>query len=196
LKNSPLSAFVLIGIAGLVGGVTYLASGDERIEADPEVVARPVLKTPKVMVVTPHEQKKARLMAEAQEELEEYKRTGKILPNGAIKPLDANGTPLYVHPELIEGVGRYGEPLFMMATYKKKAAVPLLRDMKRPKAENVATMRVLPKGQTPLTLGNKGKGSNGPKGVDAPGQDDEDDGGGKGGPKGGGHDAPDKPSGG
>ncbi|MDG2149070.1 MAG: hypothetical protein P8N09_06060 [Planctomycetota bacterium] len=160
MKNSPLSAVVLFGIAGLIGGVAYMATGDSRIEADPAVVAAPVQKTPKVMQITPHERKLAKNLADAREELEEYKRTGKVLKNGAIKVIDDGGTPMLVHPELIEGVGRYGEPLYMKATYKKRAAVPLLRDMKTPKnAAAQPTMRKLPKGQTPITLGGKRPGT-------------------------------------
>jgi hypothetical protein len=73
-----------------------------------------------------------------------------------------------------------------MATYKKKAAVPLLRSYKAPKSEKMGTMRKLPKGQTPLTLGGKRPGT---QSMNAPGQG----GGGGGGAKNGGGKAPAKP---
>jgi hypothetical protein len=159
VKNSPLSAVVLFGIAGLIGGVAYMATGDARIEDDPAVVSAPAHKTPKVMQITPHERKVAQNLVDARKEIEEYKRTGKVLKNGAIKVLDKGGTPMLVHPELIEGVGRYGEPLYMKAFYKKKAAVPLIKDYRKVKDTTAKpTMRKLPKGQTPITLGGKRPG--------------------------------------
>lgn len=185
MKNSPLSAVVLISIAGLVGGIALVATSDDRIESNPDVVARPAIKTPTVMEVTPHQRKLERRLEQAEQEIEQYKKTGKVLANGAIKTIDESGTPLYVHPELIEGKGRYGEPLFMMATYKKKAAVPLLSKYKAPKSEKMATMRKLPRGQTPLTMGGKRPET---QQMDAPAE-----GGDEGGAKNGGGKAPNKP---
>ncbi len=185
MKNSPISALVMFGIAALVGGVAWMAAGQESVEPDVAPMIPPTVKTPKVMSVTPKEAKMARIMEENLEKIEEYKRNGRVLDNGAIKTVDESGTPLYVHPELIEGVGRFGEPLWMMATYKKKNAVPLLRNRKAPKADKVATMRRLPKGQTALTLGKKGRPT---KGLDAP--NDGEQGGGQ---NSGNQDAPGKP---
>ncbi len=155
MKNSPLSALVLIGVAGLVGTVGWFALLDDPIDAEPAEVAAPTAKTPTVMNVTPRERKLQQRLDDARAQIERYKEIGEVLPNGAIKTVDRNGTELFVHPELIEGVGRYGEPLFMMATYKKKEAVPLLRNLKAPKSENMGKMRKLPPGETVLSLGNK-----------------------------------------
>ena len=53
-------------------------------------------------------------------------------------------------------MGRFGEPLYMYATYKKRPAAPLLRDMHRAplKAAN-AKLKRLPRGESPIKFGKK-----------------------------------------
>jgi hypothetical protein len=159
VKNSPLSAFVLLGAATLIGGVAWFAIDDERIPTEVQVVtAVPEASGPRVTNLTPFEARKKGRLEAARREIEEYKKVGKILDNGAIKVMDDDGTPLYVHPDLIEGVGRYGEPLYAMAKYKRRPGVPL-RDasqMPRPKAESAQPQvgRVKP-GKSPINFGKK-----------------------------------------
>jgi len=156
VKNSPLSALVLFGIAGLVGGVTWIAVGNDRIESEPARLQQTTAHAPTVVPVTPREKKLAKLLEHSKAQLERYREEGTVLPNGEIKVMDASGTPMWVHPELIEGVGRFGEPLYAMATYKKRPAVPLIAEAKHPSSEAAnAKLRTLPKGKSALSLGKK-----------------------------------------
>ena len=156
MKISPLSALVLFGLAGLVGGITWIATSQGDDSVDPAKVPEPTVSTPRVVPVSPYERKLAQRLERAKRKLEKYKEEGTVLPNGEIKTKDENGTPLWVHPELVEGVGRFGEPFYMYATYKKRPAAPLLRDMHRAplKAAN-AKMKRLPPGETALQFGKK-----------------------------------------
>jgi len=132
VKNSPLAAFLLIGVALLVGGMAWALSGGDALDTDPKVVIAPQVskRTVEVVAMTPRERLRQGRLEAAERELEEYKRTGTVLPNGEIKVADVDGSPLYIHPELIEGVGRYGEPLYAMAKYKRRAPVPLYKEIK------------------------------------------------------------------
>ena len=132
MKNSPLAAFLLIGVALLVGGMAWALSGGDALDTDPKVVIAPQVskRTVEVVAMTPRERLRQGRLEAAERELEEYKRTGTVLPNGEIKVADVDGSPLYIHPELIEGVGRYGEPLYAMAKYKRRAPVPLYKEIK------------------------------------------------------------------
>jgi len=132
VKNSPLAAFLLIGVAVLVGGMAWALSGGDALTTDPNVVIAPQVskRTVEVVAMTPRERLRQGRLEAARRELEEYKRTGTVLPNGEIKVADVDGSPLYIHPELIEGVGRYGEPLYAMAKYKRRAPVPLYKEIK------------------------------------------------------------------
>lgn len=130
MSKSPVSALVLVGVAALVAAFAWMMSTDAPIESEARVVDLPEVSTgPTVMALTPHERRLQGRLEGAQREIEEYKKQGKVLENGAIVVPDVDGSPLYIHPKLIEGKGRYGEPLYATAKYKRRAAMPL-RELK------------------------------------------------------------------
>jgi len=146
LKNAPLSALVLFGIAGLVGGVVWIAADQERIEGDAASVPTATVSTPTVVQVTPREKKLQWKLEQAQRKLDKYKKDGVVLPNGAIRVKDVDGSPLYVYPELVEGVDRYGEPKFLMATYKRRDPVPFVKEPRQAPKNARAHIKRAPKG--------------------------------------------------
>ena len=157
MKNSPLAAFLLIGVALLVGGMAWALSGGDALDTDPKVVIAPQVskRTVEVVAMTPRARLRQGRLEAANRELAEYKRTGTVLPNGEIKVADVDGSPLYIHPVLIEGVGRYGEPLYAMAKYKRRAPVPLYKEIKS-KAKSKFTPKVVdPRGKKLLKFGTK-----------------------------------------
>jgi hypothetical protein len=151
VSKSPLSALVLVGVAGVVGAVAWMASADESMANEADVVGLPsatAASGPRVMALTPHERRLQGRLDGARRQLERYKKEGTVLPSGAIVVPDVDGTPLYIHPELVEGKGRYGEPLYAMGTYKKRAALPvraqnrnLLPEKNQPKLARARTSR-------------------------------------------------------
>lgn len=174
MKNSPVAALVLIGVAAVVCGVAWAVSDDGSIENDPKVVIAPEVskRSVEVVAMTPRERVRQSRLKAKRRELENYKNTGEVLPNGEIKTVDVDGSPLYIHPELIEGIGRYGEPLYATVKYKRRAAVPLRKEIK-----SMAPAKFMPKildvrHEDILTFGTK------------PSEEDDDKGGGNGGSKG------------
>lgn len=130
MSKSPLSALVLLGVAGLIGSIAWMIASDDMGATEARVVDLPAAGGgPRVMALTPHERRLQGRLEGAKRELEEYKKRGKVLDNGTIVVPDVDGSPLYIHPKLIEGKGRYGEPLYATAKYKRRAAVPL-RELK------------------------------------------------------------------
>lgn len=151
-----MTAVVLLGVAGLVGAVAWFASGDDALETTPVDTQQTTLAPARVMDLTPWEKRKKGRLEAGRREIEAYKRKGKVLENGTIKVPDVDGSPLYVHPELIEGTGRYGEPLYAMARYKRRAAVPIRKEVRSALPEAaMPKVKRLPKGETPLTFGEK-----------------------------------------
>ena len=125
MSKSPLSALVLVGVAGVVGVVSWLVASDDPITGEAHVVNLPSATEgsgPRVMALTPHERRMQGRIEGAKRQIEKYKKEGRVLDNGAIVVPDVDGTPLYIHPEIVEGKGRYGEPLYAMGTYKKRPA--------------------------------------------------------------------------
>lgn len=168
MKNTPLSALVLLAAAGLVGAVAFFALGDDPQQPESKVVqVTTVSETPKVMNLTPHEQRKQERLEATKRQIEEYKKIGKVLPNGEIKVPDVDGSPLYIHPELIEGVGRYGEPIYALAKYKRRAAVPLRQTIRSRVKNEEAQPKLKKVDGTVLTLGKKNEGGKKPKGAAA-----------------------------
>jgi hypothetical protein len=185
VKNSPLAAFLLIGVAVLVGGVAWALSGDAPLASDPKVVIAPDVsrRTTNVVAMTPRDRMKKGRLESARRELAEYKRTGITLPNGEIKVADVDGSPLYIHPVLIEGVGRYGEPIYAMAKYKRKAAVPLLTDIKSKADSKFNPSIVDGRGKKLLNFGTKPSEDEESKGAGSSGSGDGSGGGNAGGNK-------------
>ena len=193
MKNAPLSALVLFGIAGLVGGVTWFATSHERIEGEAMAVEPSAVATPKVIQVTPKEKKLKWRLEQAQKKLDQYKKDGVTLESGVIKTRDPDGSALYVYPELVEGVDRYGEPKFLMATYKRRDPVPFVKEPRQ--APKNARMHITEAPPGTIKFAKKPE-STGGAGADASGGSGDGDGDGAGGPgqSGGGGDKPNKPS--
>lgn len=126
--NNPsmLAATALIGLALVVGVFAYLSTAPAD-GIDAPVVAKPNL-TQRVEFkdLSPWEQRKKANLEDAQRYLHQVKQEGKEVEGGLIRIRDTDGSPLYVYPELVEGVGANGEPLYMLAKVKRKAAVPLV----------------------------------------------------------------------
>ncbi|MCB9899173.1 MAG: hypothetical protein H6825_14305 [Planctomycetes bacterium] len=157
MKSSPLSALIMIGVTGLAGTVAWMVWGDRApIEQQPVLSEVVTPAQPEVMALTPWEQRKKGRLEGAKREIERYKQEGKVLDNGAIKVKDVDGSALYIHPELIEGTGRFGEPLYVMAKYKRRAPVPLREYRGGPKnPANQPKLGVIPKGQNLFTKPEK-----------------------------------------
>ena len=174
MKNSPLSAVVLVGIASVVGGIAYFASGQERIEGEARPVNAPVVTRPTVVSVTPYEKKLERKMQQAEEKIAAYRKEGRVLPSGDIKVRDVDGKALYIHPEIIEGVGRFGEPFFATVQYKYRGGAPrlngdnlMLPPKLQPKAVRKPGMTLTtvqtPNGSPDMDKFKKGNGKQGKK---------------------------------
>jgi hypothetical protein len=156
VSKSPLSALILVGVAGVVGAFAWMALSDEAIESEASVVQMPSATDrsgPKVMALTPHERRLQGRLEGAKREIEKYKEEGRVLESGTIVVPDVDGSPLYIHPELIKGKGRYGEPLYAMAKYKKRPALPLTTPKNLLPAKNQPKVAKAKKGT--LTFGTK-----------------------------------------
>ena len=188
MKNPSVAAAGLLGVIALaVGGFVWLTRGDE--PAVPEVIAPEVAATqPTFLNLSPREQRKKANLERTVRELEKIKQVGEEVMPGEYKVTDENGTTWY-HGELIKGIGRNGEPLYMTASYKLRAPVPLRQRAKVP-TPKLATKR------GKILLGNEGgaervKGTTGSTGTDGSGGADgggsgasSSGAGAKGGPKG------------
>lgn len=154
MKNTPVSALVMIGAAGLIGWVAWSMTGSDPIDVTSPVDVSAHRATPRVMALTPHEKRLKGRIEGARRQLEEFKAMGEVLPNGEIKVPDVDGSPLYIHPELFEGVGRYGEPLYAMAKYKRRAAVPLRELQSTPKDSKAQPKLMDMRANSPLKFGS------------------------------------------
>ncbi len=130
MKNpSLMTASALIGLAVVVGAATYLTSGDGDDQAVSLIEAVEPVERVTYKDLSPHEMRKKGRLEEAKRYLARVKQEGKDV-GGLIKIKDTSGDPLYVWPELIEGVGAYGEQKFMMAQVKRRAGVPLVQPIR------------------------------------------------------------------
>ena len=127
MKNPSIAAaFVLVALSLLVGGLALASGGDEPASGDAQVLtasAAPVKAS--FETLSPHELRKRGRMEEAQRELAKVRKVGEeVLPN-VFKIKDETGDATLYYGDLIPGVGRNGEPLYLMAQYHKMPAVPL-----------------------------------------------------------------------
>ncbi len=183
MKNTPLSALVMVGATGLVGTVAWLTWGYRApIEPAPAVTTSVQPVKPRVMDLTPWERRMKGRLEQAERQIEQYKQEGKVLRSGAIKTKDIDGSPMYVHPELIEGTGRFGEPKYVMAKYKRRAPVPLRELKATPKAPELQPkLAKAPKGT--LNFDEKTDAQKALESSGGVGSGDGDEGGWKGGKK-------------
>jgi hypothetical protein len=140
VKNPSIAAaVVLVALSLLIGGLALASGGDEPASGDAQVLtasAAPVKAS--FETLSPHELRKRGRMEEAQRELAKIRKVGEeVLPN-VFKIKDETGDATLYYGDLIPGVGRNGEPLYLMAQYHKLPAVPL------------KTPKFAPKGATKL----------------------------------------------
>lgn len=145
MKSSSQSALVMLAATGLVGSIAWFALSD-RGPIEPSEVALPPVEvaSPNVMNLTPYERRLKGRVEAAERKIEDYKQRGEVLDNGTIKVKDVDGSPLYVYPELLEGTGRFGEPKYLLATFKRRAPVPLRELRATPKREDLKPKLLVP----------------------------------------------------
>ena len=127
MKNPSIAAAsVLVGLALLIGGVSLASGAEGDATGEAEVLtasATPVKAS--FETLSPHELRKKGRMEEAHRELQKIRKVGKEVAPNVFKIEDETGDATLYYGDLIKGVGRNGEPLYMMAQYKKLPAVPL-----------------------------------------------------------------------
>lgn len=125
------ATLLLLGLAFLVGGATWLLSGaDADTGQAAQVPATAASSEVGFVAVTPREQHKQMNMERTQRELKRIREVGQeVAPDLYMIP-DGDGDPTFYSTKLIKGVGRNGEPLFVSAQIKKTRTVPL-RDPKK-----------------------------------------------------------------
>lgn len=108
------AALLLLGLAFLVGGATWLLTGSE---ADDGQLAQapPTAASSQVgfEALTPKEQRKKLNMERTQRDLKQIREVGKQVGEDLYMIPDATGNPVYYKTELIKGRGRNGEPLYL-----------------------------------------------------------------------------------
>lgn len=133
MKNPSITAaFVLVALALVVGGLA-LSAGGGADEGDASVLtAGTAPAQPTFESLSPRELRKKGRLEESRRELAQIRKVGKEVAPNVYKIKDESGDPTYFYGELIEGVGRNGEPLYMTAQFKRLPAVPLRESPKLP----------------------------------------------------------------
>ncbi|MGQ0552031.1 MAG: hypothetical protein ACT4PU_02290 [Planctomycetota bacterium] len=107
---------MLVGLALLVGGFAFFAGPDD---ADGAVASLPAAEAPTERVsfaaISPKDKRKAVNLESAKREIERIKRDGEQVNETTYKLIDENGIETFYHTELIPGIGRNGEPLYLTA---------------------------------------------------------------------------------
>ena len=124
------SAILLLGLAFLVGGATWLLSGSDTDDGQLAQVPETASTEVGFVAVTPKEQHKQMNLERTQRELKRIKEVGEEVGPDLYMVPDANGDPTYYSTKLLKGRGRNGEPLFLSAQFKKTRTLPL-RDPKK-----------------------------------------------------------------
>lgn len=140
MKNpSTTAAIVLVGLALLVGGFAYLTTGDDVLDQPSDVLTKGTASQVGFTTLTPREQRKKSNLEEAKRKLKRIREQGKEVMPGVYRMKEENGEPTYYLSELVEGVGRNGEPLYMAVEYKRRPMVPLMepKTLKGKAAPNV-----------------------------------------------------------
>jgi hypothetical protein len=120
------AAVLLLGLAFLVGGATWLlaGSGDDGGQLA-QLPATASSNEVGFTAITPKEQRKKVNMERTQREFKQIREVGEEVGENLYMIPDANGDPTYYSTELIKGRGRNGEPLFMSVQFKKTRTLPL-----------------------------------------------------------------------
>jgi len=124
VKNPALPALVLLVFGGAVFGVAYWLDGGE---AQGELSTLDVPETDVIVPSTPLELRRVEKLEEARDQLAHYREIGTLTDHGAIKVPDVDGKWYFVKNKIVEGVGRYGEPIYGIAKYKPRPLVPLVK---------------------------------------------------------------------
>lgn len=133
MKNPSITAALVLVLLALVVGGLALSSGGDAEEGQAQVLTAgtPVQKA-SFETLSPHEQRKKGRLEEARRELAQIRKVGKEVAPNVFKIKDDTGDPTYFYGDLIEGVGRNGEPLYLSAQFKRLPAVPLQEPHKVP----------------------------------------------------------------
>ncbi len=159
------AAILLLGLAFLVGGATWLLAGSNDDDGHlAQVPATASSDQVGFVAVTPKEQRKKMNMERTQRELKQIKEVGEEVGENLYMIPDANGDPTYYSTELFKGRGRNGEPLFLSVQFKKTRTLPL-RDPRKyiapepPKLKAKPTKGLLKGGKPPADGdGEQGQG--------------------------------------
>jgi uncharacterized membrane protein YgcG len=173
------AAFLLIGLAFLVGGATWLLSaGDLDTGQAAQVPALAPSNEIGFVAVTPKEQFKATNLERTQRELKRIREVGEeISPTEYMIP-DANGDPTYYSTELVKGRGRNGEPIYATMVTKKIHNLPAV-DPKKYLAPEAPKLKKQPvKGLLKIGKPAKGEGAEGSGTGDGDPDSGQSDGGG------------------
>jgi len=127
VKNPSIAAaFVLVALALLVGGLALASGGDDGSAGQAEILtAAAAPAKASFETLSPHELRKKGRMEEAKRELQKIRKVGEEVSPNVFRIKDETGDATLYYGDLIPGVGRNGEPLYLMAQYKKLPAVPL-----------------------------------------------------------------------
>jgi len=149
------AAVLLLGLAFLVGGATWLlaGSGDDggQLAQLPDTASSNEVG---FAAITPKEQHKKMNMERTQREFKQIREVGEEVGENLYMIPDANGDPTYYSTDLIKGRGRNGEPLFMAVQFKKTRMLPL-RDPRKyiapeqPKVKAKPTKGLIKTGKPP-----------------------------------------------
>jgi hypothetical protein len=166
VKNpSLIAAFLLVGLALIVGGVAVTANSnpDEQSKdpALPELAASGDKAT--FENLSPHEARKKGRLEAAERELDKVKKIGKEVRPNVYKVKDDTGDPTYYYGSLIKGVGRNGEPLYLTAQFKRLPAPPLKQLPKLPPKLQPKLKKDPIHAVPPPKKNGSGNGSNGPE---------------------------------
>jgi hypothetical protein len=185
------AAVLLLGLAFLVGGATWLLAGsgddDGPLAQLPETASSNEVG---FAAITPKDQRKKMNMERTEREFKQIREVGEEVGENLYMIPDANGDPTYYSTELVKGRGRNGEPLFMAVQFKKTRTLPL-RDPRKyiapeqPKIKAKPTKGLIQTGKPPTDDGEQGQSFGTATG-----------GAGEGGGSGGGSQAPSKTKGG
>lgn len=152
MKNPALPALLLLVLGGAVFGVAYWLDGGE---SQGELATLTVPEGEDIIVPsTPLEVRRVEKLEDARDQLAHYREIGELTDHGAIKVPDVDGRWYFVKNKIVEGVGRFGEPIYGIAKYKPRPLVPLVKrrgqvEQKFHKATKKQTEKILGTGFAP-----------------------------------------------
>lgn len=157
MKNPALQATLMLVIGGLVFGLAFWLDQDQETGPVTPLASEPGA-IDVIVKVTPIERRRQEKYEEAKERLAEFREVGEKTEMGTIKVPDVDGKFYHVKDKLVEGKGRYGEPLYGIAKYRRRGFQPIVE---RKHKSKVKAHRLTPeqearfwrKATAPRTLG-------------------------------------------